>query len=176
MEHKLEKLEKTLGVKGPVVTIVMDGVGIAPDGPGNAVKNAYTPTLDMLMKKYPTTLLQAHGTAVGLMSDDDMGNSEVGHNALGSGQVFAQGAKLVAESIESGKMFEGKSWKELVENVKTTNGTFHFLGLFSDGNVHSHINHLRAMVERAKNDGVRRVRIHILLDGRDVGETYALDY
>lgn len=176
MEHKLEKLEKTIGVKGPVVTIVMDGVGIAPDGPGNAVKNAYTPTLDMLMKKYPTTLLQAHGTAVGLMSDDDMGNSEVGHNALGSGQVFAQGAKLVAESIESGKMFEGKSWKELVENVKTTNGTFHFLGLFSDGNVHSHINHLRAMVERAKNDGVRRVRIHILLDGRDVGETSALDY
>lgn len=176
MEHKLEKLEKTIGVKGPVVTIVMDGVGIAPDGPGNAVKNAYTPTLDMLMKKYPTTLLQAHGTAVGLMSDDDMGNSEVGHNALGSGQVFAQGAKLVAESIESGKMFEGKSWKELVENVKTTNGTFHFLGLFSDGNVHSHINHLRAMVERAKNDGVHRVRIHILLDGRDVGETSALDY
>ena len=87
MEHKLEKLEKTIGVKGPVVTIVMDGVGIAPDGPGNAVKNAYTPTLDMLMKKYPTTLLQAHGTAVGLMSDDDMGNSEVGHNALGSGQI-----------------------------------------------------------------------------------------
>ncbi len=176
MANKLNKLTNPIGVEGPVVTIVMDGVGVAPDGAGNAVKNAYTPTLDMLMAKYPTTVIQAHGTAVGLMSDDDMGNSEVGHNALGSGQVFAQGAKLVTKSIESGKMFEGKSWNELVENVKTTGGTLHFLGLFSDGNVHSHINHLTAMVERAKADGAKKVRIHILLDGRDVGETSALDY
>lgn len=176
MEHKLKKLKNSIGVKGPVVTIVMDGVGIAPDGPGNAVKNAYTPTLDMLMKNYPNTLLQAHGTAVGLMSDDDMGNSEVGHNALGSGQVFAQGAKLVAESIESGKMFEGKTWKELVENTKKTSSALHFIGLFSDGNVHSHINHLRAMIKEAKNEGVGKVRVHILLDGRDVGETSALEY
>ncbi|MGN1094858.1 MAG: 2,3-bisphosphoglycerate-independent phosphoglycerate mutase, partial [Eubacteriales bacterium] len=120
MEHKLEKLKNQIGVEGPVVTIVMDGIGIAPDGAGNAVKNAYTPTLDMLMKKYPNTKLKAHGKAVGLMSDDDMGNSEVGHNALGSGQVFAQGAKLVTESIESGKIFEGQTWKDLVGNVKTT--------------------------------------------------------
>ncbi|MCR5353340.1 MAG: 2,3-bisphosphoglycerate-independent phosphoglycerate mutase, partial [Clostridiales bacterium] len=92
--------------KRPVFIIVMDGVGIAPDGPGNAVKNANTPTLDMLMSKYPTLKLKAHGVAVGLPSDDDMGNSEVGHNALGAGQVFAQGAKLVSNSLESGKMFE----------------------------------------------------------------------
>ena len=102
---KLEKLEQFAGVKGPVLTIVMDGVGIAPDNKANAVKRAYTPTLDSIMAKYPTVKLKAHGTAVGLPSDDDMGNSEVGHNALGAGQVFAQGAKLVSNSIESGKMF-----------------------------------------------------------------------
>lgn len=173
---KLNPLKKEIGVRGPVVTIVMDGVGLAPDGPGNAVKNAYTPTLDRLMEKYPWTKLRAHGTAVGLMSDDDMGNSEVGHNALGSGQVFAQGAKLVSESIQSGKMFEGETWKALVSGCLENHSTLHFIGLFSDGNVHSHIDHLKAMVIRAKTDGVKRVRIHILLDGRDVGETSALDY
>ena len=173
---KLTKLAKEVGVKGPVVTIVMDGIGIAPAGAGNAVKNAYTPTLDMLMNNYAWTKLRAHGTAVGLMSDDDMGNSEVGHNALGSGQVFAQGAKLVSESIETGRMFEGETWKALVNNAIANGTVLHFIGLFSDGNVHSHINHLKAMVERAKKDGVKTVRIHILLDGRDVGETSALDY
>ena len=173
---KLNQSALNIGVTGPVVTIVMDGIGIAPDGAGNAVKNAYTPTLDMLMEKYAWTKLRAHGTAVGLMSDDDMGNSEVGHNALGSGQVFAQGAKLVTESIETGRMFEGETWKSLANNCVTNGTTLHFIGLFSDGNVHSHINHLKAMVEKAKAEGVQNVRIHILLDGRDVGETSALEY
>ncbi|MGN1121142.1 MAG: 2,3-bisphosphoglycerate-independent phosphoglycerate mutase, partial [Eubacteriales bacterium] len=159
----------------PVFIIVMDGVGLAPDTVSNAVKNAKTPTLDMLMEKYPTLKLKAHGTAVGLPSDDDMGNSEVGHNALGAGQVFAQGAKLVSNSIESGKMFESASWKEIV-SVKDTGKTLHFIGLFSDGNVHSHIDHLKAMLVQAKKEGVKTVRLHILLDGRDVGETSALDY
>ena len=153
----------------------MDGVGLAPKREGNAVAEAYTPTLDMLMSEYPTVQLKAHGTAVGLPSDDDMGNSEVGHNALGSGQVFAQGAKLVSQSIESGKMFTSDAWKEIVSAAKN-GGTLHFLGLFSDGNVHSHIDHLKAMIDEAKKEGVSRVRIHILLDGRDVGETSALDY
>ncbi len=155
----------------PVFCIVMDGIGIAPDTAANAVKNARTPVLDMLMSKYPTLKLKAHGTAVGLPSDDDMGNSEVGHNALGAGQVFAQGSKLVTNSIESGKMFESQSWKDVIKG-----NTMHFLGLFSDGNVHSHIDHLKAMIERAKKDGVKKVRIHILIDGRDVGETSALEY
>lgn len=176
MSKKLEKLTDFSGVTGPVLTVVMDGVGLAPDGPGNAVKEAYTPNLDALMANYPTVRLKAHGTAVGLPSDDDMGNSEVGHNALGAGQVFAQGAKLVSNSIESGKMFEGATWRELIGNVKKNNSTLHFLGLFSDGNVHSHIDHLKAMIVRAKEEGVRTVRIHILLDGRDVGETSALEY
>ena len=176
MSKLLKKLENPINVKGPVLTIVMDGVGIAPATEANAVYSAYTPTLDMIMAKYPCVKLKAHGTAVGLPTDDDMGNSEVGHNALGSGQVFAQGAKLVSQSIENGKMFASGTWQKIVSNVKTNNSTLHFIGLFSDGNVHSHIDHLKAMLAQAKNEGVAKVRIHILIDGRDVGETSALEY
>ncbi|MBQ4539671.1 MAG: 2,3-bisphosphoglycerate-independent phosphoglycerate mutase, partial [Alistipes sp.] len=175
METKLNKASFK-GVEGPVLTIVMDGVGIAPNNGANAVAAANTPTLDMLMEKYPMVALKAHGTAVGLPGDDDMGNSEVGHNALGAGQVFAQGAKLVSQSIESGKMFAGETWKKLISNVKDNASTLHFLGLFSDGNVHSHIDHLKAMIAQAKAEGIARVRVHILIDGRDVGETSAFDY
>ena len=176
MAQSLKKLTNFEGVKGPVLTIVMDGVGLAPDTVSNAVAGAYTPTLDMLMAKYPMVSLKAHGTAVGLPSDDDMGNSEVGHNALGAGQVFAQGAKLVSNSIESGKMFTSETWQAVVSNVKASNGVLHFLGLFSDGNVHSHIDHLKAMIVKSKDEGISKVRVHILIDGRDVGETSALDY
>ncbi|MBE6674229.1 MAG: 2,3-bisphosphoglycerate-independent phosphoglycerate mutase [Ruminococcaceae bacterium] len=176
MSKVLNKLNNPIGVTGPVLTIVMDGVGLAPATEANAVSLAYTPTLDMLMAKYPTVKLKAHGTAVGLPGDDDMGNSEVGHNALGSGQVFAQGAKLVSQSIENGKMFASETWQKIVSNVKANSSTLHFMGLFSDGNVHSHINHLKSMIDEAKKEGVSRVRLHILIDGRDVGETSALDY
>ena len=172
----LEKSKKFAGVEGPLLTIVMDGVGIAPDNGANAIAAAHTPTLDYLMANYPMVAIRAHGTAVGLPSDDDMGNSEVGHNALGSGQVFAQGAKLVSQSIETGKLFASGTWLELVDGVKANDSTLHFMGLFSDGNVHSHIDHLKALIENAKSAGVKKVRIHILLDGRDVGETSALDY
>lgn len=175
MTKKLAALKSPV-CEGPVVTIVMDGVGLAPEGEGNAVSLANMVTLKSLLANYPWFKLKAHGTAVGLPGDDDMGNSEVGHNALGSGQVFAQGAKLVSQSIETGKMFASKTWGELTGNVKESGGTMHFIGLFSDGNVHSHIDHLKAMIERAKAYGVRRVRVHSLLDGRDVGETSALDY
>ena len=171
---KLSKSSRFAAPTGPVVTIVLDGVGISPREDGDAVKTARTPFLDSLMKDYPMTTLRAHGTAVGLPSDDDMGNSEVGHNALGAGRVFAQGAKLVAESISSGNMWNGQAWKDVVTAGKAA--TMHFLGLFSDGNVHSHIDHLKAMIERAKVDGVKKVRVHILIDGRDVGETSALEY
>ena len=176
MTQSLKKLKTFSGVPGPVVTIVMDGVGLAPQTEANAVYSAYTPTLDMLMAKYPMVKLKAHGTAVGLPSDDDMGNSEVGHNALGAGQVFAQGAKLVSQSIESGKMFASDTWQTIVSNVKENDGTLHFIGLFSDGHVHSHIDHLKAMILQAKKESVCSVRIHILIDGRDVGETSALEY
>jgi len=172
---KLEKSSRFTPAPGPVVTIVLDGVGISPREDGDAIKAARTPTLDRLMASYPMTSLRAHGTAVGMPSDEDMGNSEVGHNAIGAGRVFAQGAKLVAESIASGHLWQGHAWHEVVAAAKQ-GGSLHFIGLFSDGNVHSHIDHLKAMLERAKQEGVGKVRLHILLDGRDVGETSALDY
>ena len=162
--------------KGPVVLVIMDGVGYGKYKEGDAVSNALTPYLNELSASCPAVKLKAHGTAVGLPSDDDMGNSEVGHNAIGCGRVFAQGAKLVSNSIKTGKMFEGETWKKLVSNARDKKSTLHFLGLFSDGNVHSHYDHLTAMIEKAKEDGVSKVRVHILLDGRDVGETSALDY
>ena len=175
----MERLKKSTvfqGREGPVVLVVMDGIGLNPKPAGNAVAAAQTPTLDWLMKSCPVTALRSHGKAVGLPSDKDMGNSEVGHNAMGAGRVFHQGARLVNEAIETGRMWEGETWKNLVRNCLSNRGTLHFIGLFSDGNVHSHLNHLKAMILRAKEEGVERVRIHILLDGRDVGETSALDY
>ncbi len=163
------------GEKRPIVTVIMDGVGISDNTEGNAVRAAYTPTLDMLEEKYHCFGLKAHGTAVGLPSDDDMGNSEVGHNALGAGQVYAQGSKLVTQAINNGRIFSSDTWKELVSNCREK-GVMHFIGLFSDGNVHSHMEHLKVLIIRAKEEGISKVRVHILLDGRDVGETSALEY
>lgn len=162
--------------KGPVILLIMDGVGFGEYADGDAVKAAHTENLDRLYATCPWTKLKAHGTAVGLPSDDDMGNSEVGHNAMGSGRVFAQGAKLVMESITSKKMFEGDTWNKLISNVKQHGSTLHFLGLMSDGNVHSNIQNLKDMIIEAKAEGVKKIRIHGLLDGRDVGETSALEY
>jgi len=162
--------------KRPVVLIVMDGVGLNASEYGNAVKAAYTPTLDVLFQTCPNIAIKAHGTAVGLPSDEDMGNSEVGHNALGCGQIYAQGAKLVNESIANGKMYESKTWKTIVGNCIANRSVLHFIGLLSDGNVHSNIDHLKSMVKRAKEEGVSKVRIHILLDGRDLEATSALKY
>jgi 2,3-bisphosphoglycerate-independent phosphoglycerate mutase len=170
----LKKLSSFGGIKGPILTIVMDGVGINPNEEGNAVFFARKPTLENLLAHYPNTTLRAHGTAVGMPSDEDMGNSEVGHNAIGAGQVYNQGAALVADSIKAGEIWGRQAWKEIVAGA--AGGTLHFMGLFSDGNVHSHIDHLKAMIIQAKKEGVKRVRVHILLDGRDVPETSALDY
>ena len=161
---------------GPVVVVVMDGVGLGPDYAGNAVKAAYKPTLDGLMASSVWTRLNAHGTAVGMPSDADMGNSEVGHNALGAGRVFDQGAKLVQEAIDRGQLWNGKGWQEIIANCLAKNSTLHLMGLLSDGNVHSHINHVKAMVVEAKKRGVNKVAVHAMIDGRDVGETSALDY
>ena len=172
----LQKFPAFAGVPGPVVVIVMDGYGIPKHDVGSAIDAARKPTLDRLFAQYPNIRLRAHGTAVGMPSDDDMGNSEVGHNAIGAGQVYAQGAALVANAIAEGAIWQGGAWKEIVAGAKAGRGVLHFIGLFSDGNVHSHIDHLKAMVVQAKAEGVKTVRIHALLDGRDVPETSALEY
>jgi 2,3-bisphosphoglycerate-independent phosphoglycerate mutase len=167
------------GRRGPVVLVIMDGVGYGKYKEGDAVADSKMRHLSSIKAKSPHTELKAHGKAVGLPSDDDMGNSEVGHNAMGCGRVFNQGAALVSQSLASGAMFRGQAWNELIANLLTPGrkpGTLHFIGLFSDGNVHSHLDHLKAMIRQAKQEGVERVRVHILFDGRDVGETSALDY
>ncbi|MDR1898859.1 MAG: 2,3-bisphosphoglycerate-independent phosphoglycerate mutase, partial [Treponema sp.] len=179
----LKKNSSWKGRKGPVVLVIMDGVGYGKYREGDAVEDSRMNALRAIKDASPHTRLKAHGKAVGLPSDDDMGNSEVGHNAMGCGRVFSQGAALVSASIQSGAMFEGGAWKEITANVKAgaagTGGrpaTLHFIGLFSDGNVHSHLDHLKAMIREAKKEGVKKVRIHTLFDGRDVGETSALEY
>lgn len=173
---KLEKNANFKGRRGPFVLAILDGVGFGKYEEGDVVKKAMMPCFKNMLATLPMTELKAHGMAVGLPSDDDMGNSEVGHNAIGAGRVFAQGAKLVSEAIETGRLFEGAAWKDLTDNVLQKGSTLHFLGLFSDGNVHSNIAHLKAMIEKAAALGIRKVRIHTLLDGRDVPETSALDY
>ena len=172
----LQKFPAYPGVPGPVVVIVMDGYGIPKLDVGSAIAAARKPTLERLFAEFPNISLRAHGTAVGMPSDDDMGNSEVGHNAIGAGQVYSQGAALVANAIVDGSIWQGQAWQQIVAGAKAGRGVIHFIGLFSDGNVHSHIDHLKAMVVQAKTEGVKTVRVHALLDGRDVPETSALDY
>lgn len=157
---------------GPVVLCILDGVGLGDGGEDDAVATARTPTLDRLREQALFCSLRAHGTAVGLPTDDDMGNSEVGHNAIGAGRVFDQGAKLVDHALlETGTAFESDVWRRLVAG-----NTLHLLGLFSDGRVHSRMEHVRALIRRAHADGVQRLRLHILTDGRDVGPRTALTW
>ncbi|MCP4338802.1 MAG: 2,3-bisphosphoglycerate-independent phosphoglycerate mutase [Desulfobulbaceae bacterium] len=160
---------------GPVVTIIMDGVGIGSRDQRDGVFVANTPVLDALFKEPLMLQLKAHGTAVGLPSDGDMGNSEVGHNALGAGRVFAQGAKLVNEALKSGTVFSGEAWKTL-KKQSLSGGTIHFIGLLSDGNVHSHVDQLYTLIDQCVAENISKVRLHILLDGRDVDQKSALKY
>ncbi len=174
-ELKLLPLPGYKPFHGPVVTVIMDGVGIGTQDESDGVHMAYTPVLDELLKGELVTKLKAHGKAVGLPTDDDMGNSEVGHNALGAGRIFAQGAKLVNEALHSGDLFQGESWQEIKKRADQ-GGTLHFIGLVSDGNVHSHIDHLNTMLEQCEKEGIEKVRVHGLLDGRDVQPKSALKY
>jgi len=175
MNLKLEKLPEFSGRKGPLLLIIMDGIGLGKHDDGNAVFIANTPVLDELMKSRFFIKLKAHGPAVGLPSEDDMGNSEVGHNAIGAGRIFSQGAKLVNNSIKTGNIFKTKIWEQIIEKSRN-GGTVHFIGLLSDGNVHSHINHLFALINRCHTEGVKKLRVHVLTDGRDVEGRSALKY
>src|SRR3989338_9434994 len=173
MSFQLKKLSQFHGRKGPLLLIILDGVGIGKRDESDGVFMARTPCLDELMRGKLYTTLKAHGTAVGMPSDEDMGNSEVGHNALGAGRVFAQGATLVSQAIKEGNIFKTPIWHQLVEQAKRPGQAFHFIGLLSDGNVHSHIDHLFAMLRECAKEGVKRACIHTLLDGRDVYEKSA---
>jgi 2,3-bisphosphoglycerate-independent phosphoglycerate mutase len=174
-ELQLKPWRKFQGRPGPLLVVVMDGVGIGRQDESDAVYLARTPTLDRLFATCPHTRLRAHGPAVGLPSWDDMGNSEVGHNAIGAGRVFDQGAKLVNREMATGGIYQTPLWEQIVQGCRT-GGALHLIGLLSDGNVHSHIDHLFSMIRKAAEMGVKRLRVHPLLDGRDVGATSALEY
>lgn len=176
MSLSLQSHPSFAGRPGPLLVIVADGVGVAPPGASNAVSEANTPTLDELWASELSTQLAAHGPAVGLPSDDDMGNSEVGHNALGAGRIFAQGAKLVNKAIASGAIFESDVWGDVIERAAAPGATLHLLGLHSDGGVHASLEHLYALLHRAADSGVASCAVHILHDGRDVDARSALRY
>ena len=175
MSLHLKKLKSFQGRKGPLLLIIIDGAGIGKEDETNAVYRAATPHLDQLLKSPLFTTLKAHGTAVGLPSDDDMGNSEVGHNAMGAGRIFDQGARLVNKALKTGAIFQTDVWNNIAQRSRN-GGTVHFIGLLSDGNVHSHIEQLFILIDKCAELNFKKVRIHPLLDGRDVGERTALDY
>ncbi|KAM5560790.1 2,3-bisphosphoglycerate-independent phosphoglycerate mutase [Rosa sericea] len=155
--------------KGKVIAlIVLDGWGEADADQYNCIHVAETPTMDSLKNGVPDKwrLVRAHGTAVGLPTEDDMGNSEVGHNALGAGRIFAQGAKLVDAALESGKIYQGEGFKYIKEVFET--GTLHLIGLLSDGGVHSRLDQVQLLLKGAAEHGAKRIRLHVLTDGRDV--------
>jgi 2,3-bisphosphoglycerate-independent phosphoglycerate mutase len=173
--YVLQRLDNYQAFPGPLVLVIMDGVGLGKRDESDGVYTANTPVLDALFQEPLFARLKAHGKAVGQPSDDDMGNSEVGHNALGAGRVFAQGARLVNEAIASKRLYDGEAWKTIMKRA-AAGGTVHFIGLLSDGNVHSHISQLLALLDRCAAENVPRVRIHPLTDGRDVSERSALGY
>jgi 2,3-bisphosphoglycerate-independent phosphoglycerate mutase len=160
---------------GPILLVIMDGVGIGLKDDWDAVFCARTPTLHYLTANSSYRTLRAHGTAVGLPSDADMGNSEVGHNALGAGRVVDQGAKLVNQAIEDGDIFRSQAWRTAAARC-AQGGALHLIGLLSDGNVHSHEDQIHALIREAAKEGFPKVYLHILLDGRDVPETSAPIY
>lgn len=154
---------------GPIVLVVMDGVGLAPAGPGNALSLAHTEFLDYALKTYPNRPLAASGEAVGILPGD-MGNSEVGHNALGTGQIVKQGIAKVEDAFKTGEIFKSRAWDKIVKNIleNPQEKTLHFSGIFSDGNVHSSIDHLEKMIQRADKENIEKIRVHLVFDGRDV--------
>ena len=176
----LKKLENFTGRDGPLVLIIMDGIGLGRKDDSNAFFLANTPFLDRIqrecIKDKLYTKLKAHGIAVGLPTDEEMGNSEVGHNAFGAGNVVKQRAVLVKEAILTKSLFNDTKWLNLVNYVNTNNKTLHLIGLLSDGYVHSHITHLIGLLNGSVDSLIKSVKIHTLLDGRDVPPQSAILY
>lgn len=158
-----------------LVLCILDGCGIREEKDGNAFLNANKPTFDMLMNKYPHSVLEASGPFVGL-PDGQMGTSEVGHMNLGSGRVALQPLQAITESIENGSILENEKILEVLEHVKKNDSNLHFIGLLSDGGVHSHINHLIGLLEMCKKNNVSNVYLDLFTDGRDTYEKSALKY
>lgn len=161
--------------KRPVVLAILDGYGISKETKGNAVYSAKKPNLDRLNSTYPTTVIHASGMDVGL-PDGQMGNSEVGHTNIGAGRIVYQELTRITKSINDGDFFENEALVGACKNCAGKNSSLHIMGLLSDGGVHSHIEHLFAIVELAKKQGLKNVYVHCFLDGRDVSPTSGVDF
>ena len=159
----------------PVVLMILDGVGVREQSHGNAVKQANTPNLDKLFSKYNSSLLEASGKDVGLPVGI-MGNSEVGHMNIGAGRIVYQSLQLINEKIEDKTFFQNESFLKVFNHVKQNNSRLHLMGLLSDGGIHSTIEHLFALIEMAKNNGIEEIYIHSILDGRDTLPRVALTF
>ena len=161
--------------KKPVMLMILDGFGIAEKSEGNAVALAKKPNFDRLVKEYPHTQLQASGMAVGL-PEGQMGNSEVGHLNIGSGRIVYQELTRITKAIEDGDFFENEALMKAMKNAKENNTSLHLMGLLSDGGVHSHIGHLKGLLEFAKKEGLQKVYVHAFMDGRDVPPSSGKDF
>jgi len=168
-------IEQHFSGRSPALIIVMDGWGLGSGGDEDAVSHANTPVIDRLWKTYPHTQLMTHGAYVGLPSGKDLGGSEVGHLTMGAGLILDQGPTRINKAIKDGSFFASDALKDVIaKGLK--GGCIHLFGLLSDGNIHSHITHFRAVIDHAFESGVRRLRVHGLLDGRDVAIQSAQKY
>ncbi|HET9478225.1 MAG TPA: 2,3-bisphosphoglycerate-independent phosphoglycerate mutase, partial [Pyrinomonadaceae bacterium] len=161
--------------RGPLALIIIDGWGHSPARDGNAIALADTPFYDELCVKYPQTLLEAHGLRVGLPAGV-MGNSEVGHLNIGSGRVIRMDVSLVDHEIETGEFFRNQVLIKAIEGARDRGKALHLMGLCSDGQVHSSLTHLHALLKLARDLGMQRVYIHCFLDGRDTPPSSAAEY
>ena len=161
--------------KGPVALIILDGFGLRDDEAGNAVAQAKKPNYDLLWNNFPHTTLTASGEAVGL-PDGQMGNSEVGHLNIGAGRIVYQSLTRINKSIREADFFKNEVLLNAISHAKEQGSALHLMGLLSDGGVHSHYEHMFALLKLAKLNGIQKVFVHVFLDGRDVGPQSALDY
>ena len=162
-------------MKKTLVLCILDGCGIREESLGNAFKNAKKPTYDYLMENYPNTLLEASGKLVGLPSGQ-MGNSEVGHMNIGAGRIVYQPLELINHSIETKEFYENENILKIINHTKENNSKLHIMGLISDGGIHSHIDHLLALVDMCKKENVKEIYFHLFTDGRDTDVHSGIDF
>ena len=158
-----------------ILLCIMDGIGLSKEKKYNAVYNAKTPVLDYLWDHYPSATLIASGESVGLPKGQ-MGNSEVGHTNIGAGRLVYQSLELINSKIKDGSFYSNDEFLKVIRHVKDNNSKLHLIGLLSDGGVHSHINHLFALLDLCKKENVKNVYVHIFTDGRDVSPTSGIKY
>jgi len=172
----LKNLQQYFSGRGPLIHVVLDGWGVGAADETNAVNKANLPVMSRLIRGCPYTQLWTHGKYVGLPNEKDMGGSEVGHMTMGAGMVMEQGPTLIQNLLQSGEFFENPVLSRIIQNCVERDTPLHLLGLLSNGNIHSHVDHTEAIIRHAFQSGIRRCYLHALLDGRDVDVQSALDF